>query len=68
MSFPEPDELFRARILRVVAENERHLVRMAYGAHLDHIGRKYDRFRTGVPLNVVAKFNNDIAFIAADDA
>ncbi|MCJ2054682.1 hypothetical protein [Methylobacterium sp. J-070] len=50
MSHPEPDELFRARILRVVADNERHLVRMAYGAHLDHIGRKYGRFRTGVPL------------------
>jgi len=47
---PEPDDLFRARLLRVVADNERHLVRMAYGAHLDHIGRKYGRFRTGVPL------------------
>ncbi|QGY04779.1 hypothetical protein MMSR116_24880 [Methylobacterium mesophilicum SR1.6/6] len=50
MSDPEPDELFRARLLRVVVDNDRHLVRMAYGAFLDHIGRKYGRFRTGVPL------------------
>ena len=50
MSEPEPDELFRVRILRVVADHERHLVRMAYGSFLDRIGRKYGRFRTGVPL------------------
>ena len=34
MSQPEPDDLFRAHLLRVVADNERHLVRMAYGAYL----------------------------------
>jgi len=50
MSAPEPDELFRTRLLRVVADSERHLVRMAYGEFLDQIGRKYARFRTGVPL------------------
>lgn len=50
MGTPEPDELFRVRLLRVVPDSERHLVRMAYGAHLDRIGRKYGRFRTGVPL------------------
>lgn len=50
MASPESDEQFRARLLRVVADNERHLVRMAYGSYLDHVGRKYGRFRTGVPL------------------
>ena len=50
MSYPEPDELFCARLLQVVADRERHLVRMAYGPFLDRIGRKYNRFRSGVPL------------------
>ncbi len=58
MSNPEPDELFRARLLRVVADHERHLVRMAYGAYLDQVGRKYDRFRTGVPLKCFDSFQD----------
>ncbi|MCJ2060206.1 hypothetical protein MKL09_27220 [Methylobacterium sp. J-048] len=50
MSDPEPDEIFRERLLRVVAEHDRHMVMFARGAMLDLLGRKYDRFRTGIPL------------------
>ncbi|TXM97292.1 hypothetical protein FV242_31985 [Methylobacterium sp. WL64] len=50
MSNPEPDELFRTRLLRVVTDTDRVMVRVARGPQLDTIGRKYDRFRTGVPL------------------
>lgn len=50
MSDPEPDNVFRQRILRVVAEKDRRLAKIAAGPCLDELGRKYDRFRTGVPL------------------
>jgi hypothetical protein len=50
VSNPEPDAFFRRRLLRVVAEKDRHLAMVAEGAELDLLGRKYDRFRTGVPL------------------
>ncbi|MCJ2089537.1 hypothetical protein MKK88_26630 [Methylobacterium sp. E-005] len=58
MTDPESDDLFRARLLRVVADYERHLVRVAYGPFLDRIGRKYDRFRTGVPLKGLDGFKD----------
>ena len=50
MSDPEPDELFRARLLRVVAELDRPMTLVGVGSQLDRIGRKYGCFRTGVPL------------------
>jgi hypothetical protein len=50
MSDPEPDSAFRERLLRVVKENDRVLVLTSAGADLDAIGRRYDRFRTGMPL------------------
>jgi hypothetical protein len=50
MSDPEPDAIFRERLLRVVSEDLRPLAEKATGAELDAIGRQYDRFRTGVPL------------------
>lgn len=50
MSDPEPDELFRARLLRVVAVLDRPMVVVGVGLQLDRIGRKYGRFRTGMPL------------------
>jgi hypothetical protein len=50
MSDPEPDSAFRERLLRVVAEKDRLLAMVASGDDLDQLGRKYDRFRTGVPL------------------
>ncbi|WP_267424327.1 hypothetical protein [Methylobacterium sp. GC_Met_2] len=31
---------------------------MAYGAYLDQVGRKYDRFRTGVPLKCFDSFQD----------
>jgi hypothetical protein len=50
MSDPEPDAVFRERLLRVVGEELRPFVEKATGAALDVVGRQYDRFRTGVPL------------------
>ena len=50
MPDPEPDDTFRARLLRVVGEELRPFVRIAIRPELDAIGRKYGRFRTGVPL------------------
>ena len=50
MSDPEPDAIFRQRLLRAVGENLRSRVEKATGEELDAIGRQYDRFRTGVPL------------------
>lgn len=50
MSDPEPDAVFRERLLRVVSEELRPFVERAAGAELDAIGHQYDRFRTGVPL------------------
>jgi hypothetical protein len=50
VSDPEPDAYFRKRLLRVVAEKDREFALVASGAYLDALGRKYNRFRTGVPL------------------
>lgn len=50
MSDPELDSAFRERLLRVVAEKDRLLAMAASGDDLDQLGRRYDRFRTGVPL------------------
>ena len=50
MSHPESDVDFRERLLRVASADDRLLIIRANGAMLDAIGRKYDRFRTGVPL------------------
>ena len=50
MSNPEPDDIFRKRLLRIVAEKDRHFALVAAGAYLDDLARKYGRFRTGVPL------------------
>lgn len=49
---PETDEAFRGRILRVAAEQDLREVRAARMRDLDIIGRKYGRFRYGVPLTV----------------
>jgi len=50
MSDPEPDAIFRERLLRAVSEELRPLVEKATGTELDAIGRQHNRFRTGVPL------------------
>ena len=50
MSDPEPDAIFGERLVHVVSEELRPYVVIASGAELDVIGRRYDRFRTGVPL------------------
>ncbi|WP_267361486.1 MULTISPECIES: hypothetical protein [unclassified Methylobacterium] len=50
MSDPEPDFAFRARLLPILSEKDRQLAMAVAGARLDNIGRKYGRFRTGVPL------------------
>lgn len=51
MSEPESDHDLRQRVLSVASEDERPIVVIATGVILDIIGRKYDRFRTGVLLN-----------------
>jgi hypothetical protein len=50
MSDPEPDADFRERLLREVHDGDRDLVIRAAGKRLDALGRKYDVYRTGVPL------------------
>lgn len=50
MSNPESDACFRERLLRVVADKDRAAAKVMAGAYLDALGRKYNRFRTGVPL------------------
>lgn len=50
MSDPEPDSVFRERLLRVLTEADRQVAMVVSGDRLDDLGRKYDRFRTGVPL------------------
>lgn len=51
MSEPEPDRAYRARILEVASEEDRLKISVASGAVLDALGRRYDRFRYGVPLD-----------------
>jgi hypothetical protein len=53
VSEPESDHDFRQRVLRVASEDDRPVVVISAGSLLDLIGRKYDRFRTGVPLKVL---------------
>lgn len=50
MSDPEPDADFRERLLREVPDSARGGVIEASGKQLDALGRKYDVYRTGVPL------------------
>jgi hypothetical protein len=50
MSDPEPDAIFRKRLICLVCDELRPFVRIAAGPELDAIGRHYGRFRTGVPL------------------
>ena len=50
MSEPEADDDFRQRVLRVASEDDRPVVVISVGSLLYLVGRKYDRFRTGVPL------------------
>jgi hypothetical protein len=51
MSDPEPDADFRERLLREVPDSDRDRVIGASGKQLDALGRKYDVYRTGVPLD-----------------
>ena len=50
MSDPEPDSIFRERLLRVVSKDDFDRAMRAKGRQLDALGRKYDVFRTGIPL------------------
>jgi hypothetical protein len=50
VAHPETDEAFRERILRVVHEHDLREVRAARKQDLDVLGRRYGRFRYGVPL------------------
>ncbi|KAA0122245.1 hypothetical protein CIW48_19845 [Methylobacterium sp. P1-11] len=50
MGDPEPDSAFRDQSFRVASEVDRPLALVSTGPALDMLGRKYDRFRTGVPL------------------
>jgi len=61
MSDPEPDAYFRKRLLRVVAEKDRAAAQEVAGAYLDALGRKYNRFRTGVPLKGYESFKSGCA-------
>jgi hypothetical protein len=47
---PETDGEFRHRILRVADERDVREIWVARGHELDALGRKYGRFRYGVPL------------------
>lgn len=50
MTQPETDADYRARILKVCTEEDRGKIYLLYSKKLDEMGRKYDRFRFGVPL------------------
>ena len=54
MSDPEPDAVFRARLIGLVDAELRPFVRIAIGSELDAIGRRLDRYRYGVPLSMAA--------------
>ena len=47
---PETDPEFRKRILRVADERDFRQISIAQKRDLDVIGRRYGRFRYGVPL------------------
>ena len=59
MSDPEPDAVFRERLLREVNELDRDAVLKAKGKVLDALGRKYSVFQTGVPLDGFDGFEED---------
>jgi hypothetical protein len=61
VSDPEPDAVFRERLLRVVAEKDRHVAQVGVGVQLDRLGRKYDVFRTGMPLKGFDGFRDDVS-------
>ncbi|MCJ2048617.1 hypothetical protein [Methylobacterium sp. J-070] len=46
--------------MREVSQDDRDRVQRAQGKQLDAIGRKYDVFRTGVPLPGFDGFKDDI--------
>lgn len=60
MSEPEPDVVFRERLLREVDERDRDAAMKATGKQLDALGRKYDVFRTGVPLEGFDGFEEEV--------
>ena len=60
MSDPESDPAFCERLMREVSQDDRDRVQKAQGKQLDAIGRKYDVFRTGVPLDGFDGFKDDI--------
>lgn len=68
MSDPESDELFRARLLRVVDDKDRSMARVGIGPQLDRLGRRYDVYRTSLPLKGLDDFKDDITGITEDDA
>lgn len=59
MPHPEPDADFRARLLRVVRATNLSAAMVAAGDKLDALGRRYDRFRTGVPLKASSAPRSD---------
>jgi hypothetical protein len=58
VSDPEPDAIFRERLIGLVEPELRPFVRIATGSELDAIGRKLDRFRYGAPLKMTAAVSN----------
>ena len=60
MSDPELDADFRERLLREVPDGARDLVLGASGKQLDVLARKYDVYRTGVPLKGFDGFKDDV--------
>jgi len=60
MSDPEPDAAYRERLLREVPGGARDLVLGASGRQLDALGRKYDVYRTGVPLEGFDGFDDGV--------
>ena len=65
MSDPEPDADFRERLLREVSDSDRDFVMRASGKRLNALGRKYDVYRTGVPLKGFDGFKDGLG---GDDA
>ena len=60
MSDPESDTYFRERLLRKVPEGDWDLVFRASGKRLDALGRQYDLYKTGVPLDGFDGFEDGV--------